>query len=95
MRNQTAMSNLSKHVLLPSLAPLALIGLYFTPKAVFGCANRGILALCVALFAAIGALAATARGTAERRRGSDTYAWWLVTTLILLLPTVLLFGPLR
>jgi hypothetical protein len=27
------------------IAPIAIVGLYITPKDVFGCANRGLMAL--------------------------------------------------
>ena len=49
-----------RHVALPAVAPAAVIGLYFTPVLLFGCVNRGLLALAVVLFWA-GAAFATAR----------------------------------
>jgi hypothetical protein len=84
-----------RHLILPSIAPAALICLYFTPKTVFGCANRGFMALAV-VFLALGAGVATARkGVTARRQGENEAAtWWIVTTLILVLPLVLLVGPL-
>ena len=39
----------------PALAPAALIGLSFTPVMLFGCVNRGLLALAIALGSAVGA----------------------------------------
>jgi len=36
-----------RHLFVPSVAPAALTWLYFTPKSVFGCANRGYMALAV------------------------------------------------
>jgi len=89
------MKPLLKHLALPAAAPLALIALYFTPKAVFGCANRGYLALGVVLLATIGAVVTTIKGTALQRRGNKEAGWWLTSTLILLSAVVLLFGPLR
>lgn len=84
-----------RHVFLPSVAPAALICLYFTPKTVFGCANRGYAALAIAFLATLAAVAATGKGVSERNRGHRTEAtWWLVTTLILLTPIALLVGPL-
>jgi hypothetical protein len=86
---------ITRHLLLPSIAPAALFGLYCTPKAVFGCANRGYMALGLVFLATIGAVVTTIKGVSERRRGeSEAANWWLLTTLILLLPTFLLFGPL-
>lgn len=89
------MNNLFKHVAAPLIAPLALIGLYFTPKAVFGCANRGYMALALVFGTAVAAVAAAIRGSRERSRGNAIEArWWLVSALILILPILLLLGPL-
>ena len=84
-----------RHLILPSIAPALLITLYFTPKTVFGCANRGYMALAVMLLAMVAAVPAARKGAAAKRRGANDEAnWWLVTTLILVSPLVLLVGPL-
>ena len=81
-----------RHVALPAVAPAAVIGLYFTPVLLFGCVNRGLLALAVVLFSA-GAAFATARiGLREQARGRS--ARWLISTVILTTPLVLVLGPL-
>ncbi len=86
---------LIRHLLHPSLAPALLVGLYFTPKYVFGCANRGYLALAV-VFIALGAAIATAiKAIGEKKKGNAEEAqWWIVSTLILVSPLFLLVGPL-
>jgi len=84
-----------RHLILPLIAPATLICLYFTPKTVFGCANRGYLALAAVFLSMIAAVPTAMKGAAAKRRGADDEAnWWLVTTLILILPFVLLVGPL-
>jgi len=84
-----------RHLLLPSIAPVALIGLYFTPKTVFGCANRGYMAVAVVFLALVAAIATTKKGITAKRRGeNEASTWWVITTLILVLPLVLLAGPL-
>jgi hypothetical protein len=84
-----------RHLILPSIAPAALICLYFTPKTVFGCANRGYMALAVVFLAMIAAVPTAMKGAAAKRRGANDEAnRWLVTTLILVSPLVLLVGPL-
>lgn len=89
------MNKFLKHLILPALAPAAIVALYFTPKTTFGCANRGLIALGVAFLALIGAVAATVKGVAHKRRGEkESCNWWLLTALILLFSIVLLFGPL-
>ncbi len=70
---------LIRHIALPAVAPAAVTGLYFTPVAVFGCVNRGLMALSVVLLSA---------------RHDPSVDWWLLTTLILLLPIALIVGPL-
>jgi hypothetical protein len=84
-----------RHVLLPSIAPLLVFALWLTPKSVFGCANRGLLAAAVALLSAGGTVFSMAKGGASLRRAEREAAlWWLLTALILLLPLALLVGPL-
>ena len=41
-----------KHVALPALAPVLIVGLYFTPLTVIGCLTRGIIAASIALVSA-------------------------------------------
>jgi hypothetical protein len=84
-----------RHLILPLIAPVTLIGLYFTPQAVFGCANRGYMALAAVFLAMVAAVPAATKGAAAKRRGANDEAnWWLVTTLILVSPLLLLIGPL-
>ena len=84
-----------KHLILPLIAPTAIIWLYFTPKDLFGCANRGYMALAVVLLAMVASVPVAMKGAAAKRRGANDEAnWWLVTTLILVSPLVLLVGPL-
>jgi hypothetical protein len=84
-----------RHLILPLIAPATLICLYFTPKTVFGCANRGYMALAAVFLAMIAAVPTAMKGAAAKRRGANDDAnWWLVSTLILLSPMVLLVGPL-
>ena len=83
------------HLFLPSIAPATLILLSFTPKTVFGCANRGTMALAIVFLAMVAAVATTVKSAFEKNRGHREEAnWWVVTTLILLTPIVLLVGPL-
>ena len=84
-----------RHLILPLIAPATLICLYFTPRTVFGCANRGYMALATVFLAMIAAVPTAMKGAAaKRRRANDEANWWLVTTLILVSPLVLLVGPL-
>jgi len=79
---------------LPATAPAALVGLYFTPVAVIGCATRGLLALAVALVSAAGAFVAIGLGIRAQRSRDPTSAWWILSAAILTVPLALLLGPL-
>ena len=83
-----------RHLLLPALAPLAIVGLYFTPVSLIGCANRGLLALLVAGASAIAAFINVALGVRGHARGDESSVWWILSALILTLPLALLLGPL-
>lgn len=82
-----------RHVALPALAPAAVIGLYFTPVLLFGCVNRGLLALVVVLLSAVAAFVTVGIGLREQARGRSS-ARWLISTLILTTPLALVLGPL-
>jgi hypothetical protein len=83
-----------KFVLLPAFAPAAIVALYFTPVMVFGCVNRGLMALAVATVSTVAALVATIHYARDKRHGRPTAVWWLCAAGILVLPVALLFGPL-
>ena len=84
---------LLRHVVLPAAAPAAVIGLYFTPVLLFGCVNRGLIALAVVLVSAAAAFATIAMGFWARAQGRPS-GRWIVSALILTLPLVLVLGPL-
>jgi hypothetical protein len=83
-----------KHIALPASAPVAVIGLYFTPVLLFGCVNRGLLAVAIVLVSAIAACVTTGKGIRARAQGRPSANWWLLSTLILVMPTALVLGPL-
>ena len=90
----TTGSPIVRHVLLPAVAPLAIVGLYFTPVSLIGCANRGLLALLVAGVSAVAAFVSVALAIHTRARGDESSSWWILSALILTLPLALLLGPL-
>jgi hypothetical protein len=83
-----------KHIALPAAAPVAVIGLYFTPVLVFGCVNRGLLAVAIVLASAVAACVTTGKGVRAKAQGLPSANWWLLTTLILVMPIALVLGPL-
>jgi hypothetical protein len=83
-----------KHIALPAAAPVAIIGLYFTPVLVFGCVNRGLLAVAIVLVSAVTACVTTGKGVRARTQGLPSANWWVLSTLILVMPIALVLGPL-
>ena len=83
-----------RHIALPAVAPAAVIGLYFTPVLLFGCGNRGLMAMAVVLISAIAACVTSGIGVRARAQGRSSAQWWLLSTLILVVPIVLVLGPL-
>lgn len=71
-----------------------MVGLYFTPLTVIGCATRGLLALTVVLLSAGGAFAAIGLSLGARRRNDASSDWWIATAAILTVPLALVLGPL-
>lgn len=87
------LSTILKHAVLPAIAPAAIVGLYFTPVLLFGCVNRGLLALAVVLLSAAAAFVTIGVGFREQARGRSSVRW-LVSAIILTSPLVLILGPL-
>ncbi len=83
-----------KHIVLPALAPAAMVGLYFTPVSLVGCANRGLMALGVVMASLLVAIAVAVRGVTARARGERSTVWPLIAVGILILPALLVVGPL-
>jgi VIT1/CCC1 family predicted Fe2+/Mn2+ transporter len=83
-----------KHVAVPAVAPAALVGLYFTPVSLVGCVNRGVLALAVVVASTMAACLTASIGARRSGRDPACAIWWLVSTLLLVAPVVLLLGPL-
>jgi hypothetical protein len=82
------------HIALPLIATLALVALYYMPIGVVGRTNRGLLALIVALASAAGAVVTGGRASRANKRGDPSANWWLTSTVLLLVPVLLLVWPL-
>jgi hypothetical protein len=83
----------TRHVTVPSFAPVSIVALYFTPVMWFGCVNRGLMAVAIVLASAAGAFFAINRCFRAKAR-NESADYWLVTALILTLPLALILGPL-
>lgn len=88
------MSAFTKHVLVPAIAPIAIVALYFTPVSMVGCVNRGLMALTVVFISLIAGIVTGVLGLKARARGDTASGWWIASTCVLAIPALLVLGPL-
>jgi len=88
------MSRVVKHIVVPGIAPVAVIALYFTPVSLIGCANRGLLALAVVAISLLAGIVIGLLGLRARRNDPQSRWWWIGSMCILMLPALLVLGPL-
>ncbi len=77
-----------KHILIPALVPLLFFAVAAMPVEIVGCANRGLLAVGIAMlgmFAALGAAFAGLKGRPRRDPASRRYS---LTILVLIIPGI-------
>jgi hypothetical protein len=80
---------LTRHVLLPAIAPALFFAVATSPVELLGCRTRGLVAVAIALLALAGSAWAVWRVYAERRRGAQVAALlWSGTALVLMTPAV-------
>jgi len=84
------MNRALRHLLIPSLLPIAFFAVAATPVEVLGCRNRGLLALLIAFVSVLAAIAASVRAVEVRRQGEAEVSRWVATALILAIPPVAL-----
>jgi hypothetical protein len=80
----------SLHLILPAVLAIIFFMIVATPVEVFGCRNRGLLALLIALMSGLAALASAFKGATGRKRGDRYTLWWVASSLILVIPVVAL-----
>jgi hypothetical protein len=88
------MSPFTRHIVIPSIAPLAVVGLYFTPVSLIGCAPRGILALAIVFISLVAGIVIGMRGLRGRMKGEPRSGWPIASICLLALPALLVLGPL-
>ena len=59
-----------------------------TPVEVLGCFVRGLIALLIALISGLAALVAATIGAKGRVRHDKNSIWWVMSTLILVIPVI-------
>jgi len=88
------MSPIIKHIALPAIAPAAIVALYFTPLSIISCVNRGWIALAIVFVSLIAGIVLGLYAIRVRRQDPESRWWWIGSMAILMLPALLVFGPL-
>ena len=81
-----------RHLGLPALLTLAFFGIYQTPKEVFGCANRGLVALGLIALSILGAIVMMDRGVRGLRSRDGSGPLWFLTAVAILLPSLVVLS---
>ncbi len=87
---QTDKHPLIFHIFLPALFSVLFFINAALPKTTLGCANRGIVAIVIAAASILMALATVIIGLKLRISKDPLSLWWIITTLILMIPPIAL-----
>ncbi len=76
------------HITLPAIMPVLFLAVASTPVEVLGCFVRGLIAMLIALISGLAALVTAIMGLKERVRHNKNSVWWVMSTLILVIPVI-------
>jgi hypothetical protein len=82
------LKTVARHILFPLFMTAAFFGVAFTPVALLGCRNRGLIAFAIALVSGILSISASIRAIRGRIKGEQDAVWWIVTALLMAVPVV-------
>jgi hypothetical protein len=82
------MKRIVYHLILPAIMPVLFFAVALTPVEVLGCLVRGLIAMLIALVSGLAALGATIVGAKGRVRHDRNRIWWVMSTLILVIPVI-------
>jgi hypothetical protein len=82
------MKRIANHIIIPVMMTVLFFAVAWTPVEVLGCFLRGLIALLIALMSGLAALAAAIIGTKGRVRHDKNSIWWVLSTLILVIPVI-------
>jgi len=68
--------------------PVLFFAVASTPVEVLGCFVRGLIAMLIALISGLAALATVIIGAKGRVRHDKNSTWWVLSTLILVIPVI-------
>jgi uncharacterized membrane protein HdeD (DUF308 family) len=79
-----------KHIIYPLTLTAIFFVNAFTPVSVLGCQTRGLAALAIALTCGLSSLLAAIAGIRSKVRKDTNAGWWIVSSIILLIPVAAL-----
>jgi hypothetical protein len=82
------MKRIANHIIIPAMMTVLFFVVALTPVEVLGCLVRGLIALLIALISGLAALVAVIIGLKGRVRHDKNSIWWVLTTLILVIPVI-------
>jgi len=82
------MKRIVNHIIIPVMMSVLFFVVASTPVEVLGCFARGLLALLIVLISGLAALATVIIGLKGRVRHDQNAIWWVVSTLILVMPVI-------
>jgi hypothetical protein len=78
------------HIIIPALLPVAFLVTASTPVEVLGCFNRGLIALLISLSSGLAGVWTAFKGARARMRADSSAQYWVASSLILVIPVILL-----
>ena len=82
------MKRIVNHIIIPIMMPVLFLIIASTPIEVLGCALRGLIAVLIALISGLAALVTVIVGLRGRIRQDKNSVWWVLSTLILVIPVI-------
>lgn len=82
------MKKITKHVIIPLIAPTIFFVVASFPVELLGCRNRGLIAALLAIAAGILGILAAVKALIGKVRGDANSLLWIVSALILSTPAI-------
>jgi hypothetical protein len=84
------MNRILRHIIIPTALMVAFFAVVATPVEAIGCRNRGLLAVSIAFISVLAGLGTAIIGVFIKGRKNPDAQWWILSTLILVIPPVAL-----
>jgi hypothetical protein len=82
------MERIVNHIIIPIMMAVLFFVVVLTPVEVLGCFVRGVVALLIAVISGLAALVMVIIGLKGRVRHDRNSIWWVMSSLILVIPVV-------